>query len=147
MMPCKVVEVQWELKSANPFGDVSWAAVYLDTWIRTGTVARHDFTHPRDREGRFNQSLYLSGTGGTTLHPCTAIMDDEDSKGGRVVIAVMGTSVAEYSWTTHPFLLLQPADPNASEYQRVGVATARVCTGIHRVIGTERWERWTIKIV
>lgn len=69
-------------------------------------------------------------------------MDDEDSKGGRVVMAV--TRMTKFSGDI--VLLLQPGDLNVDEYHRVGVAWI-VEGRAWRPQGTTGWERRTIKIV
>lgn len=113
-----ILHVEWNPDPTNPFGSVSSAYIDLHTKIGVGVVLRDHFQRfePYEREWEGAQALMLSytadDTGRSESWHARATMDESNFTGGRVAVAVLGESL----------LLLDPPDPEASEFRRVGLA-------------------------
>lgn len=110
----RVQDVSWATKPENPFGDVLFAHVDLETTIALVTVLRDDaFIEWQPLIGTYEtQTLIILGRGQAGPICAFATMDDADRGGRNVLAANMG----------HCFLLLEPPSLNSREYRRVGIA-------------------------
>lgn len=143
----RVQDVSWDTRPENPFGDVIFAHVDLDTTIALGTVLRDNtFTsHATHRlpGGEYQQTLVIPRPGRSGPFCAHATMDDADEGGRNVVVANM--------W--HCFLLLEPPILNSKEYRRVGLAVIFLQHLVKdRFDGTmddvtRGWTRRTIRLV
>lgn len=134
----RVRDVSWVTKPENPFGDVLFAHIDLDTTIALGAVLRDNtFSHWASDDPTFivpesGQKETLCGT---------ARMDDTDGGGRDVVVANMG----------HRFLLLEPPSLSSGEYRRVGISfpifASSKKTQPHMDDLTRGWTQRTIRLV
>lgn len=110
----RIHNVYWDTKPENPFGDVLFAHIDLETTIALGTILRDNtfsaWLCSGDTNG--NQTLIIPGSGQNETLCESAVMDDADRGGRNVVVANMG----------HCFLLLEPPNLSSEEYCRVGLA-------------------------
>lgn len=117
----RVQGVFWDTKPENPFGDVLFAYVDLETTIALGTVLRDSAFGGVGyvwEVGSNIQTLIIPWPGQKGALCEGAVMDDADGGGRNVVVASMG----------HCLLLLEPPSLSSKEYRRVGV-----------VIGSYSW--------
>lgn len=109
----RLQDVSWATKPENPFGDVLFAYVDLDTTIALGSVLRDNtFYELRYQEHDAEQTIILPGPAQNGTLCADATMDDADGGGRNVVVANMG----------HCLLLLEPPNLDSEEYRRVGIA-------------------------
>lgn len=109
----RIQDVSWATKPENPFGDVLFAYVDLDTTIALGSVLRdNSFYRSWHSETCTEQTLIIPGPGQNGTICADVTMDDADGGGRNVVVANMG----------HCLLLLEPPSLGSEEYRRVGVA-------------------------
>lgn len=135
-----VQDVSWETKPENPFGDVLFAHVDLDTTITLGTVLRDDTFNDerRPRSEMFDQTLVIPEPGRKETFVASAAMDDAERGGRNVVVANMG----------HCLLLLEPPSLSSKEYRRVGLAVFNVIYNHDKVHELKRgWTRRAIRLV
>ncbi|KAG6363823.1 hypothetical protein INS49_008926 [Diaporthe citri] len=138
----RIQDVSWATKPENPFGDVLFAWVDLDTTIALGSVLRDNIFcqawYPRRKHAE--QTLIIPGPGQIGTICADVTMDDADGGGRNVVVANMG----------HCLLLLEPPSLESKEYRRVGVAA--LCTSEwYDLVNTEAvsfgWTQRTIRLV
>lgn len=145
----RVQNVSWDTKPENPFGDVLFAHVDLDTKIALGAMPRdnssYDAWYPSWQPENERQMLIITEPGPNRTICADATMDDEDGGGQNVVVAIMG----------HCFLLLEPPSLSSREYRRVGVAACHeykaASTRGKRLVDMDEislgWTRRTIRLV
>lgn len=139
----RVRDVSWATKPENPFGDVLFAHIDLETTIALGTALRDStFSRARGRVPRYDeQDLMIIGSGQNRALCASAIMDDVNQGGRNVVVANMG----------HCFLLLEPPSLSSEEYRRVGISFPQLIFGkekpIHMDDLTRGWTQRTIRLV
>lgn len=109
----RVKDVSWATKPENPFGDVLFAYVDLDTTIALGSVLRDNtFYKLWYQEHCAEQTMIIPGLGQNGTMCADVTMDDAYGGGRNVVVANMG----------HCLLLLDPPILDSEEYRRVGLA-------------------------
>ncbi|KAI7773998.1 hypothetical protein LA080_009479 [Diaporthe eres] len=137
----RMQDVSWATKPENPFGDVLFAYVDLDTTIALGSVLRDNaFYQSWHPEEHAEQTLHIPGPGQNGTICADATMDDADGGGRNVVVANMG----------HCLLVLEPPSLGSKEYRRVGVAALYADTGYDLVTIDEisfGWAQRTIRLV
>lgn len=109
----RLQDVSWANKPENPFGDVLFAYVDLETTITLGSVLRDGTFYKSWRQ--VEQTIIVPGPGQNGTLCAGAIMDDADGGGRNVTVANMG----------HCLLLLEPPSLGSKEYRRVGLALPR----------------------
>lgn len=142
----RVENVSWDTMPDNPFGDVLFAYVDLDTTITLGTVLRdntfNDLFYPY-KDDYEQQTVIIPGPGPNGTLCVGAAMDDADGGGRNVAVANMG----------HCLLLLEPPSLNSKEYHRIGIVLFNLVNHNldHRLVNMDDisrgWTQRTIRLV
>jgi hypothetical protein len=110
----RVIDVHVETRPTNPFGDVKSGYLKLDTLVSEGWIMRHS----RQSYNRYDyfRDFISSTPDRTDIWTSAAVMDEEEYKGCRVTVALMGVHIL--GWIS---LLLKPVQEREHTYRRVGI--------------------------
>ncbi|TEA17238.1 hypothetical protein C8034_v011563 [Colletotrichum sidae] len=134
-----VKDVVWETAPENPFGDVRFAHVDVETKIALGTVTKEEVSFERWAGKEGGHRLVIPGLShDVAAIKNVAVMDDETASGQDVVVALMG----------HCFILLRPPDLTSQDHRRVGFAMLDRDRGFRKMDYFARhWAQRTIRLM
>jgi hypothetical protein len=110
----RVIDVKVETEPTSPFGDTKSGSITLDTLVTSGWLMR--LKDKRRYPEETHRAFIFSSPDRTNIWGSSAVMDDDDYRGYKLTVALLGE--VEDGWVA---LLLEPILGKSQTYRRVGI--------------------------